>query len=159
MVFMEDRARTLIDATPVSDTEEILGAVDRLTPRGSTNREAGLRLGYQEARASFRDDATNVVVLASDGVANVGRTGPGSIVEEIREQGLDGIHLVTVGYGMGNYNDHLMEQLADLGDGFYAYVDDLAEPEPVFRDRITTALVPVAAQARAQVAFDPTVVS
>jgi Ca-activated chloride channel family protein len=159
VVSFDDRARPLLEATPVSDTEAILAAVDRLTPGGSTNLEAGLRLGYQEARASFRDDATNVVVLASDGVANVGRTGPGSIVEEIREQGLDGIHLVTVGYGMGNYNDHLMEQLADLGDGFYAYVDDLAEAEAVFRDRITTALVPVAAQARAQVAFDPTVVS
>ena len=98
-------------------------------------------------------------MLASDGVANVGRTGPGSIVDQIQEEGADGIHLVTVGFGMGNYNDHLMEQLADLGDGFYSYVDDLDEAERVFRDELTTALVPVAAEARAQVSFDPDLVS
>jgi Ca-activated chloride channel family protein len=159
VVSFEDRATPLLEPTPVSDTGAILAAIDRLEPGGSTNLEAGLRLGYRQARASYREDATNVVVLASDGVANVGATGPGSIVEEIQEQGADGIHLVTVGYGMGNYNDHLMEQLADLGDGFYAYVDDYREAEELFRDRLATALVPVAAEARAQVVFDPAVVA
>jgi Ca-activated chloride channel family protein len=159
VVSFEDEARPLLEPTPVSDTGAILAAIDRLTPGGSTNLEAGLELGYREARASFRADATNVVVLASDGVANVGRTGPRSIVQQIQEQGARGIHLVTVGYGMGNYNDHLMEQLADLGDGFYAYVDDFAEAEELFSDRLATALVPVAAEARAQVEFDPAVVA
>jgi Ca-activated chloride channel family protein len=159
VVSFEDRAVPLLAPTPVSDTDAILAAIDGLTPGGSTNLAAGLRLGYRQARESFREDATNVVVLASDGVANVGATGPGSIVDEIGEQGAAGIHLVTVGYGMGNYNDHLMEQLADLGDGFYAYVDDFAEAESLFRDRLATALVPVADEARAQVAFDPDAVA
>lgn len=159
VVSFEDRATPLLEPTPVSDTGAILAAIDRLTPGGSTNLAAGLRLGYAQAREAYREDATNLVVLASDGVANVGTTGPGSIVAEIAEQGAEGIHLVTVGYGMGNYNDHLMEQLADLGDGFYAYVDDYDEAEELFRDQLATALVPVAAEARAQVAFDPEVVA
>jgi Ca-activated chloride channel homolog len=101
----------------------------------------------------------NLVVLASDGVANVGATGPGSIVDTIEEEGADGIHLVTVGYGLGNYNDHLMEQLADLGDGFYAYVDDYAEAEQLFGEDLVTTLTPVAAEARTQVTFDPALVT
>ena len=96
-------------------------------PRGRA--AAGLRAG---ARGRSTPKAVNLVVLASDGVANVGDTGPNSIVDTIEEEGADGIHLVTVGYGLGNYNDHLMEQLADLGDGFYAYVDDYAEAEQLF---------------------------
>jgi Ca-activated chloride channel family protein len=159
VVSFEDEATPILEPTPVSDTDAILAAIDELKPGGSTNLEAGLRLGYAEARKSFRDDATNIVLLASDGVANVGRTGPGSLVDEIRSEGTKGIHLVTVGYGMGNYNDHLMEQLADLGDGFYSYVDDFAEAERLFRDELATSLVPVAAEARAQVEFDPDVVS
>ena len=96
----------------------------------------------------FDPEAVNLVVLASDGVANVGRTGPNSIVDQIQEEGADGIHLVTVGYGLGNYNDHLMEQLADLGDGFYAYVDTYGEAEQLFGEDLVTTLTPVAAEAR-----------
>ncbi len=79
--------------------------------------------------------------------------------QKIAEEGREGIHLVTVGYGMGNYNDHLMEQLADLGDGFYSYVDTYAEAEQLFGTDLTTTLTPVAAEARTQVAFDPELVT
>ena len=134
VVSFEDQARPILEPTPVKDTGKILNAIEELEPGGSTNLEAGLRLGYEQAREGFDDDAVNLVVLASDGVANVGDTGPGSITEKIAEEGRDGIHLVTVGYGMGNYNDHLMEQLADLGDGFYSYVDTYREAEQLFGD-------------------------
>jgi len=162
VVSFEDEARPILEPTPVRDTEAILEAIEQLKPGGSTNLEAGLRLGYEQARdvASSGDpDAVNMVVLASDGVANVGATGPGSIVDTIAEEGADGIHLVTVGYGLGNYNDHLMEQLADLGDGFYAYVDDFEEAEQLFGEDLVTTLTPVAAEARTQVTFDPELVS
>lgn len=158
LVSFEDQARPLLEPTPVSETETILEAVEGLTPGGSTNLEAGLALGYDQAREAFDPGAVNLVVLASDGVANVGATGPGSITERIAEEGAEGIHLVTVGYGMGNYNDHLMEQLADLGDGFYAYVDTFEEAERLFGSDLVTTLTPVAAEARAQVRFDPEVV-
>ena len=71
-------------------------------------------------------------MLASDGVANQGVTDPQVLTDEITQAGDEGIHLVTVGYGMGNYNDHLMEQLADLGDGFYSYVDTFPEAVELF---------------------------
>jgi Ca-activated chloride channel homolog len=159
VVSFDDEARPILEPTPVRDTDAILAAVDELQPGGSTNLEAGLRLGYDQARASYDDDAVNVVVLCSDGVANVGDTMPESIVDTIAEEGAAGIHLVTVGFGMGNYNDHLMEQLADRGDGFYSYVDTYDEAERLFGTELTTTLVPVAAEARAQVRFDPELVS
>lgn len=159
VVSFEDRARPILRPTPVSDTDAILDAVEALEPGGSTNLEAGLRLGYAQAREAFDPEAVNLVVLASDGVANVGRTGPGSIIETIQQEGADGIHLVTVGYGMGNYNDHLMEQLADLGDGFYAYVDTYEEAEQLFGEDLVTTLTPVVAEARTQVTFDPALVT
>jgi Ca-activated chloride channel family protein len=159
VVSFEDKARPILEPTPVSDTDAIVEAIEELKPGGSTNLEAGLRLGYEQARDAFDPKAVNLVVLASDGVANVGRTGPGSIVEKIQEEGADGIHLVTVGYGLGNYNDHLMEQLADLGDGFYAYVDDYQEAEQLFGEDLVTTLTPVASEARTQVTFDPELVT
>lgn len=159
VVSFEDQAAPILEPTEVRDRDAIMGAVDELTPGGGTNLEGGLRLGYEQAREAFDPDAVNVVVLCSDGVANVGDTGPGSISDTIAEEGRNGISLVTVGFGMGNYNDHLMEQLADLGDGFYAYVDDFAEAERLFGTDLTTTLVPVAAEARAQVAFDDELVT
>ncbi|WP_183092656.1 vWA domain-containing protein [Nocardioides stalactiti] len=159
VVSFEDEARPILEPTPIRDTDAILEAIEELEPGGSTNLEAGLRLGYEQAREAFDPQAVNLVVLASDGVANVGSTGPGSIVEKIQEEGADGIHLVTVGYGLGNYNDHLMEQLADLGDGFYAYVDDFEEAERLFGTDLVTTLTPVAAEARTQVTFDPALVT
>ncbi len=158
VVSFEDQATPILEPTPVRQTDKIMDAVEALKPGGSTNLEAGLRLGYQQARESFDEDAVNLVVLCSDGVANVGRTGPGSITEQIAEEGAEGIHLVTVGYGMGNYNDHLMEQLANLGDGFYSYVDTFDEAEQLFGSDLTTTLTPVAGEARTQVEFDPELV-
>jgi Ca-activated chloride channel family protein len=159
VVSFDDEATPILRPTPVRDTAAILDAVDELQPGGSTNLEAGLRLGYDQARASYDDDAVNVVVLCSDGVANVGDTLPESITDTITEEGAAGIHLVTVGFGMGNYNDDLMEQLADRGDGFYSYVDTFDEAERLFGTELTTTLVPVADEARAQVRFDPELVS
>jgi Ca-activated chloride channel homolog len=81
------------------------------------------------------------------------------LTEQIMQSGDEGIHLVTVGYGMGNYNDHLMEQLADQGDGFYSYVDTFAEAERLFVDELTPTLYVVAEEAKVQVVFDPDVVA
>lgn len=159
VVSFEDEAAPILEPTEVRDRDAILAAVDELTPGGGTNLEGGLRLGYEQAREAFDPDAVNLVVLCSDGVANIGSTGPGSISETIAEEGRDGINLVTVGFGMGNYDDHVMEQLADLGDGFYSYVDDFSEAERLFGTDLTTTLVPVAAEARAQVAFDDELVT
>jgi Ca-activated chloride channel family protein len=159
VVGFDDSASVLLPPTPVEDQRTIVAAVDRLYPGGSTNLADGLALGYEQARSAYRPGGINVVVLCSDGVANVGITGPDGITAMIAEHGRSGIHLVTVGYGMGNYNDHLMEQLADLGDGFYRYVDTYEEAEHLYVDELTSLLTPVADDARSQVVFDPELVS
>ena len=99
------------------------------------------------------------MILASDGVANVGLTDPQSILGRIKRDASAGIQLVTVGVGMGNYNDVLLEQLADQGDGFYAYVDTLDEARRLFVDDLTSTLDTVALDAKVQVDFDPHVVA
>ena len=140
-------------------TSAILAAVDRLYPRRQHQPGRRPSLGYEQARSAYRPGGINVVVLCSDGVANVGMTGPDGITARIAEEGRQGIHLVTVGYGMGNYNDHLMEQLADQGDGFYRYVDTYEEAQHLYVDELTSLLAPVADDARTQVEFDPELVS
>ena len=120
-------AQVVLGSTSADRENDILAAIDRLQPGGSTNLEAGLRLGYDLARKTLTENEIDRIVLASDGVANVGLTDPQGILEEIRRDAAAGIELVSVGVGMGNYNDVLLEQLADQGDGFYAYVNSRDE--------------------------------
>jgi Ca-activated chloride channel family protein len=155
IVVYSDDTRQVLPHTPVADIDGIVEAIDSLRTEGSTNAEAGLLLGYERARASFREGAVNRVVLASDGVANVGETGPDKILAKVRDAAGKGIDLVTVGVGVGNYNDVLMEQLANDGDGFYAYVDGPREAERLFVHDLTSTLQVAARDAKVQVEFDP----
>jgi Ca-activated chloride channel family protein len=110
------------------------------------------------AMRAYNPEGINRVILASDGVANVGETGPDAILEEVRGYVEEGVTLTTIGFGMDNYNDVLMEQLADNGDGFYAYVDDMREARRLFIDQITGTLQTIAMDAKVQVDFNPEVV-
>ena len=134
-------ARVVLEPTSGRHQEEILRAIKRLKPEGSTNAEAGLKLGYKMALSAFNPDGVNRVVLCSDGVANVGKTGPESIWDTIDGYASEGITLTTVGFGMENYNDVLMEQLADMGDGFYAYVDDIQEADRLFNQNLVNQIL------------------
>jgi len=157
LVVYGSRGRVLLE--PTGDRYAIERAIDQLVPSGSTNAEQGLTLAYDLARTYRRRGAINRIILCSDGVANVGRTGPDSILERI-QWGVDqGIELTTVGFGMGNYNDVLMEQLADKGDGSYAYVDTLDEARRIFVENLTGTLQTIASDAKVQVEFDPDTVS
>lgn len=153
IVVYGSEARILLEHT--SDKSRVRSAVDRLEPGGSTNAEAGLTLGYDLAFRAFRTGATNRVILLSDGVANVGATGPQEILRRIEDYRTRGLTLTTVGVGMGNYNDVLMEQLADKGDGQYFYVDEIEEAKRVFVDQLTSTLETVARDVKVQVRFDP----
>ncbi|MBK8165093.1 MAG: von Willebrand factor type A domain-containing protein [bacterium] len=147
----------LVDA---SRRDEILEVIEGLRTTGATNAAAGLELGYGMARRSFERGIINRVVLCSDGVANAGgATDADGILELARRGSDDGITLSTVGFGMGNYNDVLMERLANDGDGNYFYVDGPREAERVFRENLTGLLQTVARQAKVQVEFDPRRVS
>jgi Ca-activated chloride channel family protein len=158
IVAYNTEASVVLEPTPVDDRRDILDAIDRLSAGGSTNAEAGLILGYELADESFVRDGVNRVILLSDGVANVGNTGPESIIEEIGDHARRGIDLVTIGVGISTYNDALLEQLADQGDGWYAYVDTADEAERLFRDQLTTSLETVARDVKVQVEFDPDLV-
>jgi Ca-activated chloride channel family protein len=147
-------AQVVLGPTPADQDGPILDAIDRLQPGGSTNVEAGLRLGYGLARQTMTENGIDRIVLASDGVANVGLTDPASILGEISKDASAGIELVSVGVGMGNYNDTLLEQLADQGDGFYAYINTRDEARKLFSEDLTSTLQTVALDARAQVTFD-----
>lgn len=158
IVTYGDRAEVVLAPTGVDDRDRILDAIDDLRPDGSTNLEAGLYRGYDLAAESFIDGGINRVVLASDGVANVGLTDPDTLADTIRNDADRGIQLVTLGVGMGSYNDALMEQLADQGDGFYAYIDDRDEADRLFGDELLSTLLTVAVDAKIQVDFEPEVV-
>ncbi|MEA2003045.1 MAG: von Willebrand factor type A domain-containing protein [Actinomycetota bacterium] len=155
IVAYNTSAEVVLEPTRVSDSDEILDAIRSLSAGGSTNAEAGLMLGYDLADESFDRDAVNRVVLLSDGVANVGNTGPDEILERIGEATRKGIDLVTIGVGISTYNDVLLEQLADQGDGWYAYIDTVGEAERLFQDQLTTSLETVARDVKVQVEFDP----
>lgn len=152
-------ARVLLDPVSGANKGAILSAIYNLYPEGATNAEAGIRLGYQMAMNAYNPYGINRVILCSDGVANVGETGPDEILEEVQHYVEEGVTLTTIGFGMDNYNDVLMEQLADKGNGFYAYVDDMREARSLFIDNLTGTLQTIALDAKVQVDFNPEVVS
>ncbi len=159
LVVYGSNARVLLRHTAIENGDEVLNAIRSLRPEGATNAEEGLIEAYRLARAAYDPDSINRVILCSDGVANVGNTGPDSILKQIREYADKNIYLTTVGVGMGNFNDVLMEQLANDGDGFYAYVDDIREAERVFVYDLTSSLQVIARDAKVQVKFNPAVIS
>jgi len=156
LVVFGSHGRVLLP--PTSDKVAIRQAIDRLQPEGATNAEEGLVLGYEIASRNAERGILNRVILCSDGVANVGNTGPDSILRRIQRGTEQGIELTTLGFGMGNYNDTLMEQLADQGDGRYAYIDTLDEAHRILVEELTGTLQTIASEARAQVDFNPRVV-
>ncbi len=159
LVVYSTQARVVLRPTSASEADVIMAAINSLRPENTTNAEAGLRLGYQMASGAFRSNAINHVILCSDGVANVGQTGPDAILREIKEYAGRDITLSTVGVGMGNYNDVLLEQLADKGNGNYAYVDTLEQAHRVFVQNLAGMLQIIAKDAKVQVDFSPAVVS
>ena len=158
IVVYGSNARVVLNPTNGSDRRTILNAIYSLEPEGSTNLEAGLNLGYELANRAYKSGGINRVIIASDGVANVGNTSAEVLAQQIRGYADSGIKLTTIGFGLGNYNDVMMEQLADNGDGNYAYVDNIDEAERLFIDNLMSTLQTIALDAKIQVEFDSNVV-
>jgi Ca-activated chloride channel family protein len=158
IVAYSTEAWTVLDPTNGYDHQRIIDAIYTLSPMATTNVEAGLRLGYQLAGSAFREDASNRVILCSDGVANEGITNADEILDYVHGYTEKGITLTTIGVGLGEYNDTLLEQLADKGDGNYAYVDTYAEARRVMVDELVSTLQVIALNAKIQVDFNPDVV-
>ncbi|MEU6247408.1 von Willebrand factor type A domain-containing protein [Glycomyces sp. NPDC047010] len=158
IVTYETDSDVLLEMTGVGDGEELHDAIDDLEARGSTNMQAGLEDGYELAAESFDADRDNRVILLSDGEANVGLTEHDAMLEEIGGEIADGITLLTVGVG-DSYNQELLEQLADNGDGWAVYFASESEAEEVFSERLTSTLGVTAEDAKIQVTFDPDTVA
>ena len=159
IVTYGDRGSVLLETTSGRNKGEILQAIDSLSPGGSTYVEDGLRIAYGLASSEVEPGRITRVILLSDGVGNVGNTGPDAILRQVRQHVDEGVTLTTVGFGMGNYNDILMEQLANDGDGAYYYVDTLSEARRIFVDELTGTLQYIAKDAKVQVDFNPDTVS
>ncbi len=152
-------SRVVLEHTGIENREYITEAINQLRSEGATNAEAGLRMGYKLALKNSKSNCINRVILCSDGVANVGNTGPDAILKTIGNYVKEGVTLTTVGFGMGNYNDVLMERLANKGNGSYAYVDTFKEAKRVFVENLTGTLQVIAKDAKIQVEFNPDTVS
>ncbi len=158
IVAYNTTARNILLPTPVRNGRTILAALNRLQAGGSTNVEAGLRLGYQMAQRQNEQGCINRVILCSDGVANVGETSPEGLLNQIRGYANRGITLTAIGVGMGNYNDVLLEKLGDKGNGSYAYMNDMDDARKVFVEKLNGTLEVIARDVKIQVDFDPSVV-
>lgn len=159
IVAYSNRARIVLPHTGIEGREGILAAIHSLAPEQATNVDEGLRLGYNLALRNPKIGGINRVILCSDGVANVDATDPDVILRKVRGHVAEGITLTTIGVGIENFNDVLLEQLADNGNGSYAYVDTLDEAKRVFVENLTGTLQLIAKDAKVQVGFNPQVVS
>ena len=154
IVAYSDRASVILEPTRVSGNAGwIIDEVrSRVRPDGSTNAEAGLVWGFDMALSEADRGRNVLVLLMSDGVANVGATRTDDILEEIGERG--DIGLSTIGVGLGPFNDELMEQLANKADGTYHYIDTPDEARRIFVENLNALLASVARDAKIQVEFD-----
>lgn len=155
IVAFSNEARTVLPLTSAARRAEIETALHSLRPGGGTNTEAGMMLGYDLAARALDPERVTRVVLLSDGVANIGVTDPAILTERARAQRQRGIYMNTIGVGMGNHNDVLLEQLANAGDGICNYVDDEREARRALVDNFTGAFVPIARDVKIQLEFDP----
>ncbi|MGB3544351.1 YfbK domain-containing protein [Rubrivirga sp.] len=140
---------------PTSDKSAILEAIDDLRAGGSTGGAEGLRLAYQVARQNFDSEATNRVILATDGDFNVGESSDAEMQRLIEAERESGVFLSVLGFGTGNLQDSKMETLAGHGNGNYAYIDGIREAERVFVREFGGTLFAIAKDVKIQVEFNP----
>lgn len=144
---------------PTNDTRKIREALEKLQAGGSTAGGAGLQLAYQIARDNRIEGGVNRVILATDGDFNVGVSDNKALIEMIEKQRDSGTTLTTLGFGAGNYNEAMMEQIADHGNGNYAYIDSALEARKVLTDEMASTLFTIAKDVKIQVEFNPAEVS
>jgi Ca-activated chloride channel family protein len=146
----------LLPPTSGASKAVILEALKRLHLGGGTNGAAGIRDAYRLARENFVEDGVNRIVLATDGDFNVGVSSISDLVALVEEERKSGVFLSVLGFGTGNLNDEMMEQIADRGNGNYAYIDGPREAKKVLVREADSTLVTIAKDVKIQVEFDPT---
>lgn len=144
-----------LPSTPVNRGGEILAALDALQAAGSTNGAMGIHLAYDVARANFVEGGINRVILCTDGDFNVGETGVGDLGRLVEEKAATGVFLTALGFGMGNYQDQMLERLAGQGNGFYGYIDTEKEARRLLVEQVDGTLAVIAKDVKIQVEFNP----
>ena len=144
---------------PTSDERKIRAALDQLSAGGSTAGGAGLQLAYRIARDNMVPGGVNRILLATDGDFNVGVSDTKALLEMVEHERDSGITLTTLGFGEGNYNEAMMEQVADHGNGNYAYIDSALEAKKVLGEQMSSTLFTIAKDVKIQVEFNPAQVS
>ena len=159
LVVYAGESRVVLEPTSGREKAKIRTAIEQLTAGGSTAGASGIELAYQMAQQAFTPKGINRILLATDGDFNVGVSDFDSLKQMAVDKRKTGISLTTLGFGVDNYNEHLMEQLADAGDGNYAYIDNLREARKVLVDQLSSTLAVVAKNVKLQVEFNPAQVS
>ncbi len=159
LVTYAGSTRVVLPATGLDHKHEILSAIEDLTAGGSTAMASGIDLAYEQAMKGLGTGVESRVIVLSDGDANVGRTSQAEILSTIAGKVKEGVFLSTIGFGMGNYKDETMEQLADKGNGNSFYIDGLSQAKRVFQQQLGSTLEVVAQDVKLQVDFDPTMVA
>ena len=159
LVTYAGNANVVLVSTAGSEKAKIRAAIDQLSAGGSTAGESGIQLAYQQAQLGFIEQGINRILLATDGDFNVGISDFDSLKQLAVDKRKTGVSLTTLGFGTDNYNEQLMEQLADAGDGNYAYIDNLREARKVLVEQLSSTLSVVAKDVKIQLEFNPAEVS
>jgi Ca-activated chloride channel family protein len=159
IVTFGSEARVVLPPTSGSNKQRILSTIEALKTDGATSIDAGLGQGFKIAEEAFEPDRINMILLCTDGVANNGVTNAEGLLNKYRSFLQKGIQLSVFGFGMGNYNDVILEQLGDKGNGSYAYIDSVEAARRVFVQNLVGTLQTVARDAKIQVDFNPDVIS
>ena len=159
LVVYAGASGVVLEPTPGDQRGKIMAALERLSAGGSTHGSAGIQLAYAMAEQGRIEDGINRVILATDGDFNVGTVNHEQLMDLIEEKREKGVTLTTLGFGQGNYNDHLMEQLADKGNGNYAYIDTINEAQKVLVDELDATLEVIAKDVKIQIEWNPAVVA
>jgi Ca-activated chloride channel family protein len=146
-----------LESTPGSQKSKIIVAIKKLGSGGSTNGAGGIRLAYEIAQKNFIQNGNNRVILGTDGDFNVGITTADDLVKLIEEKREQGVFLTSLGVGLGNYNEAMMEKVANNGNGNYEYLDSKEELKRVFIDEYNK-FVTVAKDVKVQVTFNKDIV-
>lgn len=155
IVVYAGAAGEILPPTPVSDKRKIVAALEDLQAGGSTAGGEGLRLAYSLAEQGLKKDAVNRVMLLTDGDFNVGISDPEQLEDFVSRKRETGIYLSVIGFGRGNYNDAMMQKIAQTGNGIAAYVDTLSEARKVLADDMAGNIFPIADDVKIQVEFNP----
>lgn len=159
IVVYAGSAGTVLEPTKASDKNKILAALNKLNAGGSTAGAEGIRQAYQLAESQMVEGGVNRVILATDGDFNVGISNPEELKSYVERKRDTGVTLSVLGFGQGNYNDELMQTLAQNGNGNAAYIDTLSEARKVLVEEAESTLFTIAKDVKLQMEFNPALVS